>query len=370
MIGLDYNYAYDENGHIVNISCVTSEDRRNHIYKCISCGKELVPKLGAIRAHHFAHKVHTDCNGETYLHLLAKRVLQKRFFSTEPFEVRLDAFFHCSERNKCPFHSESCIADSIIVRNLKDYYNECDIEKSVYCHVSENGDKRCSIQEESSNERYIADLLLWNSDKPEREPVAIEICVKHACEEKKINSGLKIIEIKIKDEQDIEKLKTGTIDGDNVVFHKFNKNRLPDKPIDRTNVFSRFALFSSGAVYNSTIEDCQYCSKRHIKKNKKSVIELNLGFGNTSGFATDEIYLKGLAFLLNHGFQIKNCILCRYYKGYMESYTEEPFCTCFKHSGIRNPRQKDALGCSCYKLDELKMSKIREEIKTAPIEIV
>lgn len=370
MIGLDYNYAYDENGHLVNISSVTSEDRRNHLYKCISCGKELVPKLGAVRAHHFAHKVHTDCNGETYLHLLAKQVLWKRFMSAEPFEVRLDAFFHCSERNKCPFHSDSCIADSIVLSNLKDFYNECDIEKSVYSQVWENGDKRCSVQEGSSHERYIADLLLWNSANQDREPVAIEICVKHACEEKKINSGLKIIEIKIKDESDIEALKTGALDGDNVTFHNFKKIILPDKTIDRTNVFSRFALFRSGAVFNTTIEDNQYCSKRHLRKIKHSIVELNLGFGNTSGFASDETYLKGLAFLMNHGFQIKNCILCKYYKGYMESYTDEPFCTCYKHSGIRTPQQKDALRCSCYDYDEFKMKKIREKVKTAPIEIV
>jgi CRISPR/Cas system endoribonuclease Cas6 (RAMP superfamily) len=47
-------------------------------YFCISCGNELIPKMGVIREHHFAHKNKQEnkilCSEETYLHRLGKNI--------------------------------------------------------------------------------------------------------------------------------------------------------------------------------------------------------------------------------------------------------------------------------------------------------
>ena len=57
--------------------------------------------------------------------------------------------------------------------------------------------------EEAQIDGFVADLLLTNSNNPKIQPLLIEICVTHACEEDKIKSGLKIIEITIKKEKEV-----------------------------------------------------------------------------------------------------------------------------------------------------------------------
>ena len=34
---------------------------KGNIYACISCQKDLIPRKGEIRAHHFAHKANYEC---------------------------------------------------------------------------------------------------------------------------------------------------------------------------------------------------------------------------------------------------------------------------------------------------------------------
>ena len=384
-----YRYAYDENENIVCIDEVTPETRELHVYKCISCGEILIAKLGDRKNHHFAHKSNVLCDGETYLHKLAKEKILRKFKTEKSFNIELKTKIHCSERRTCPFYKrlnyvnellsvvcqeseleEECCDFKSITVDLRKYYNRCEAEKGVFC-VEKNKRKRAfSYKTEDVCGHFVADLLLWNDDdeNKDREPVAIEICVTHPCEEEKKESGLKIIEINVRNENDIEKIVSGNIAGDNVEFFNFNASA-PDEPLNKVNVFSRLAFFKSGAVVNSTIEDYQYCSERKTRKNNYSVVELNMGYGNTSGYDTDGVYLMGLAYILNLGYKFKNCILCKYYKNYMESYTMEPFCACYKRSGIRNPRQKDAMECPYYSLNEEKIKDYREKAKTAPIEI-
>ncbi len=49
---------------------------------------------------------------------------------------------------------------------------------------------------------FRADVLLSSSNIPHRDPVFMEIEVTHPCDEKKINSGNRIIEIKVEKEED------------------------------------------------------------------------------------------------------------------------------------------------------------------------
>lgn len=382
-----YRYAYDENENIVCINELTPEARDLHVYKCISCGEILIPKLGEKKNHHFAHKSNVLCNSETYLHKLAKERILRKFLNGNAFNIELVAKSLCSERASCPFYNqkkcneellsdvyqvaeeEKCCKFKIIVEDLHKYYNQCEAEKSVFCAEDEKGKKRAFVfEKEDGCNHFVADILLWNDAKTKREPVAIEICVTHPCEESKKKSGLKIIEINVRNENDIERIVSGNIAGDNVNFINFNASA-PDEPVNEVNVFSRLAFFKSGAVVNSTIEDYQYCSERKTRKNDYSVLELNMGYGNTTGYDTDDVYFMGLAYILNLGYNFKNCILCKYHKNYMESYTMEPFCACYKRSGIRNPRQKDAMECPYYSLNEEKIKDYREKAKTAPIEI-
>lgn len=46
-------------------------------------GQELVARLGQHNTKHFSHKSDTACDGESYLHKLAKRRIKEKFDSSE-----------------------------------------------------------------------------------------------------------------------------------------------------------------------------------------------------------------------------------------------------------------------------------------------
>jgi hypothetical protein len=59
-------------GHVVNIATVPRGNACN--CKCVNCGGDLQARKGSIREMHFKHISGTECNPETVLHQLAKRI--------------------------------------------------------------------------------------------------------------------------------------------------------------------------------------------------------------------------------------------------------------------------------------------------------
>ena len=100
MADIKYSYAYD--GDVV----VHIDDVSEHgTFYCISCGKEMVAKLGDKKSHHFAHKVNdVSCNLETYLHKLAKLLLKKKF-QEGGFEIEISQYSLCKESENCLFEN-------------------------------------------------------------------------------------------------------------------------------------------------------------------------------------------------------------------------------------------------------------------------
>ena len=89
---IKYKYAKNHNQKIVEISTINKHDRNNSQYYCISCGKELIARLGENNQHHFAHKSSADnisCNNETYLHELAKIKIKEKFEKSDSFIVSI-----------------------------------------------------------------------------------------------------------------------------------------------------------------------------------------------------------------------------------------------------------------------------------------
>lgn len=188
MAEIKYQYAYDENKKLVSIKDITKENRNQHQYICIGCGNPLLPRaIGSkYRRPHFYHKELVDCSGETYLHKLAKKLIKKKFENSEKFEISYPVTRTCQNTN-CQLRNDKCEdKNQVSICDLKESYDTCTEEAEI------NG--------------FIADLLLTNSKSTNLAPVLIEVCVTHACEEEKRNSGLKIIEIKVKNEEDINAL--------------------------------------------------------------------------------------------------------------------------------------------------------------------
>ena len=161
MAGVKYKYAFDEQGRLVSIKQAYLERKEGHSYHWIGCDAGMIARLGEVRDWHFAHRgdeIH--CGTETYLHMVAKRLIKEKFEKNEPFKVGYYRDVKCSDMTTCPFaKDEECHTYKLETFDLKEFYDTCEEEKPVG--------------------NYIADLLLTNSSKPDREPVLIEIQVSH-----------------------------------------------------------------------------------------------------------------------------------------------------------------------------------------------
>ena len=268
---IKYHYAFDEDGHIVNINEVVPQERRQHSYRCIGCGAPMVAKMGPKRADHFAHGVETEgCGTETYLHQLGKHLLKEKFYSDGTFSIAYHREVTCSNKGSCLFYADGlCKQNQLETFNLKEYYDTCEEEKAI-------GDFR-------------ADLLLSSSTQPSRKPILLEIQVTHESEPQKIDTKKKlhIIEMRVKDEADIFELvqkpltehpdHTYVRDVDTVGFAKFygfKRKSSDDRPLSLRHI-TRFCLYSNGSAYIPEMEDTLRCHQQDKRLYRHTILELN-----------------------------------------------------------------------------------------------
>ena len=91
----------------------------------------------------------------------------------------------------------------------------------------------CTEEQSLDKGKFQADICISDSSG-KNSPILIEICVSHKSEKEKLESGHKIIEIKITSEEDIEALCLGKIVASNkysenpnqVMFYGFKKESL------------------------------------------------------------------------------------------------------------------------------------------------
>lgn len=210
-----YAYALDKNNNIVHINDVTIERRESEQFHCIGCGEPLTACLGKVRNHYFRHTRDISCNGETYLHLLGKRVFKETYEDClkngKPFEITMMLATKCSDIETCgildsdkksesPF-SAMCTKKEQKTYDLTQYYHKLEIEKPFGS--------------------VIPDLTLL-SDNPNRKPIFIEIKVTHACDISKINLKKPIIELTIEQESDIEIIKSCHLEPTNRYYKEGN----------------------------------------------------------------------------------------------------------------------------------------------------
>lgn len=330
MAEIKYQRAYIENDpeRIISIKEITKENRKQYKFYCIGCGKELLPRAieSKHRKPHFYHKEIVECSGETYLHKLAKKVIKKKFNEQSKFIVGYYVNSNCTKTD-CKYHNPSCRESNYLYQvNLKDYYDTC--------------------EEESTVKGFIADILLTNRTKPDIEPVLIEICVSHPCDEDKRNSGLQIIEIKIRNEQDIDELEQndvllekryGLIKERNVEFISF-KREINE---ERTVKIDRYILNSmqNPNGYITKID----CSKAKYKLRSNSLLELNLVNHNT--YMRADIFTALLWQIENKG--IRRCTFCKFY--YATAYEDYAICRLSKNYGKpKYPSMDEAERCNSY----------------------
>jgi len=243
MKDIKYKNALDENDNVVSIEDVTPSDRELHSYTCIGCGDILIPKLGDRNAHHFSHKPGFVCNPETYLHKLAKKIIKETWDSKDKFYISYKQNHYCDGDNTCPFFDNIiCTTYKYETFDLKKYYDICSVEEDI------NG--------------FVADILISNSKKPKDESILIEIAVTHKNSQQKNESGLKIIEIKIENEDDAKALKSGYIEkSEKITFYNFKDDSKNKVHLNRRKL-EHCCLYKSGETY---INQCN-CREETVKK--------------------------------------------------------------------------------------------------------
>lgn len=351
MSSIKYHYACNELNELVAIEDVDESYRDAHTFHCISCGAEMIAKLGKVNAHHFAHKIEQEsCGTETYLHKLAKLILKQKFYSSAPFEISYSRHLVCAKANECQFYVDSeCRSAIPETFDLKRFYDTCAEEKEV--------------------DGFIADLLLTDSTGKYQQPVLLEIVVTHKSTKEKRGSGLRIVEIGIKDEADIVALAYGPITESVAEFIGFVKESKQQIILENRSI-QRFFLYRNGAAYVSNMDDFISCKNAHDKFQKHSVLELNI---DGSYLAEISPYEYGYVKAMDLGFAIKNCLFCKYHRnGYEVGFGMDPiFCCLYKKYGTpENPKPNEAMLCSYYKEDKARIDQIRASMNSVNISSV
>jgi len=180
---ITYKYALDEDGSIVSIDDLLVFPNIK-LFICPDCGKKLAPR--ALRSEkvspHFYH-IETKpfkCNPESYLHYVSKRLLAESLKTAEPFLLIWRDDISCINENA---DWGLCYKEAYRYLNLLEGYTDISLEKK-------DGD-------------FIPDILLTD---PQGGKIYIEIFVTSPSSSKKIESGVKIIEIKVSSEKDIEEI--------------------------------------------------------------------------------------------------------------------------------------------------------------------
>ena len=305
---IKYHNASDATGNIININDVTPENRAAIQLFCLGCGAEMEAVLGEKREHHFRHKDKGDCNPETYLHRLAKRVLKYKFDTQTHFLVKYYVRNYCPKSSQCEFKErhqwQDCSSLVLKTVNLKEFYDTC--------------------EEEASHKGFRADLMLTHSEHPERSPVFLELSVTHDCTQEKIDSKIRIIEIKIQNETDAfreilentntsgVKVKTTKSFGDTIPPIRFYNFKRKDTPI---HYLSRFYLLQSAErIYHGVCKPnaitCQNADSEH---EKNACFEVTISEDRIPQKQYGNLYAFGIALAIKRGIGVKNCIFCAHY---------------------------------------------------------
>lgn len=284
---------------------VTKENRSDHYY-CIGCGGEMSAVLGEKREHHFRHK-EAHCSWESYLHKLGKKRFKERFDSQNEFVVQYYVEYSCNKSEKCKFeqlykdNNNNCNRRELKAHNLKDLYDTCD--------------------EEVTYKGYRADLMLSNSKHPEYEPVFIEVSVTHDCEPKKLASGIKIIEIKISNENDVllplieeNSLFSRTSPEspyDNnalppVRFYNFKQNDETIRPLECLAV----SKDDKGILRGDVVLYGVNCKNVFCNHKKDSIYEVAIPSEVLIGKQKPDIYVFGILKAISANIDLKHCGVC------------------------------------------------------------
>lgn len=330
-IMIKYQYAKDENGTLININSITEINRNQSNFFCIGCGNEVIAKLGKIKIHHFSHKTNISCSGETYLHLLGKKLFYDNYINC--LEKKLPFFIENIENKYCN-HFESELGnkckqnDSTIQFDLTKFFDNILIEKR-----------------EGS---FIPDLMLTNNLRKDK--IFIEIAVTHKSSEEKVNSKNRIIEILVENESDLSPIKNKilSINDSKIKFINFkNSKTVKSHCLGICNKQYNFiTLDKDGRCLLNQRNLTQI--KNFLDYSKDNIIDYKIL--ELVNYNYRNIYQKAIASYIQDNIKVRNCFVCRYHTdndstfSILKNYDKTIFCKFLKKTCNSN----EAVSCKSF----------------------
>lgn len=294
---IKYSWA-KYNDKPIHISDVTLEMRKNGSFLNIITNEKMTAYLEGKFKPHFHHLNKTNFSNETYLHEVAKDVFK-------------DAYLNSIE-NKIPFYLEYPI-NAECDKHFKQTNIICELgTKTETYDLTQTFDK---LKVEKGFDEFVPDIQLLSTKKP-TEIIFIEIEVTHKSTQKKLNSGNKIIEIKIENDSDIINLKNNILsfNKDNTKFYNFKLPTITKDFCSQTKKGCResrkvFVLNKNGSYefldyYLESILGEIYSNSDNIK-----FVDYDLERFYQKGKSESENQIE---YLKRKGIQIRECELCRY----------------------------------------------------------
>ncbi len=310
---IKYQYALDESR---TIDIGSDDVVRGKEYACLSCGNVLIPVLGEIRQKHFRHKIQVDCSPETYLHNLAKRM----FFQT---------YKECLNNNR-PYFLEYCVPAHC---NACTEYGPCETGHELKLTDLTQHFKEISL--ESRDGDFIPDILLKRS----LETLYVEIAVTHFVEENKTCSGIRIIEISVNNENDVELITSCELSerDSRVSIRNFRLTPINGNFANECRkTVNCFVLYPNGKSKLGPLPVLEY----------ESLVAKGIYVEKTPSYGA-EAFINKVAELHLKGMKIKNCWLCTFHC--LHFRTRESYCQLLKK---RLENKNQAVDCPKYKLKE------------------
>lgn len=333
---IKYRYCLDKDTkELIYIGDLTQETRYAHTYECLECGKEMEANMGSVKRRYFSHKSGCACDGESYLHKLAKRIIKARFESSEHFPIVFKRDIPCSEFETCmfkddylcKFHNKNIPHDLKIWKG-KTLYNLC--QEEVWC------------------DEFKPDLLLTSTISSQLPPIFIEVYKTHESSDDKVNSKHKIIETyKLKSESDVDSiLENGFVENVNCRIIGFNPKTGKTRKTDM-NV-TRVVVYETGVCRFYRFGEVK-CGMLNVKYDPKSKYEFNVIPMSRMAVISPRCNLLpqqiGLAWAEKKGMKIRNCMLCNSYR-YNEWY-DKYMCISYKKLGQDHIFPKPSMATTC-----------------------
>ena len=324
-----YGYALDKNGRLISIR---DSKEMSDIFICPHCKSEMIGKYGQHNQWHFAHKK-KQCEYDKYLHTVAEQRIMDWFNISKNVNIRIPIIIKCSKYNQCKLRDYNCKKSDMRIFDIKKWFASAEQEKSFF----KDGDK------------FIADIFLNNKTNSEI-PLFLEICVTHRCEQKKIDSGIKIIEFDIESESDIESIVNAPYieENEHIRFYNFKTKEM----------YGQISEFPEKSIYKFVLlkPNEEYSYKSSCHEERKGIFEATINWDIEAGSYWHSLAEFKDAFLVaaSQYYPFKSCVFC------MHQIERDCYHECSLYNKIEGIHKKCRMNnptvCQHYQEDKEKTS--------------